>query len=150
MLRGKRALALKAPITTAADETFWNIFSNFRKNEVWYSMRIVCWQAILKKHHAFFVIFEKAAKFELVVCCNLYVGGALWVFVAVYLFLVVKLCLAFHRSLHCLPNITILQRDTLSDNLCEQFDQDQDRSKLFDTLMVFLKDFLKKLILKKK
>ena len=107
------------------------------------------------KHHAFFVIFEKAAKFELVVCCNLYVGGALWVFVAVYLFLVVKLnsfraeCLAFHRSLHCLPNITILQRDTLSDNLCEQFDPDQDRSKLFDTLMVFLKDFLKKLILKK-
>ena len=34
--------------------------------------------------------------------------------------------------------------------LCEQFDPDQDRSKLFDTLMVFLKDFLKKLILKKK
>ena len=91
MLRGKRALALKAPITTAADETFWNNFSNFRKNEVWYSMRLVCWQAILMKHHAFFVIFEKAAKFELVVCCKLYVGGALWVFVAVYLFLVVKL-----------------------------------------------------------
>ena len=49
-----------------------------------------------------------------------------------------------------MPNVTILQRDTLSDNLCEQFDPDQDRSKLFDTLMVFLKDFLKKLILKKK
>ena len=49
-----------------------------------------------------------------------------------------------------MPNVTLLQRDTLSDNLCEQFDPDQDRSKLFDTLMVFLKDFLKKLILKKK
>ena len=48
-----------------------------------------------------------------------------------------------------MPNVTLLQRDTLSDNLCEQFDPDQDRSKLFDTLMVFLKDFLKKLILKK-
>ena len=34
--------------------------------------------------------------------------------------------LAFHRSLHCLRNVTILQRDTLSDNLCEQFDPDQD------------------------
>ena len=49
-----------------------------------------------------------------------------------------------------MPNVTLLQRDTLSDNLCEQFDPDQDRSKLFDTLMVFLKDFFKKLILKKK
>ena len=57
-------------------------------------------------------------------------------------------CLAFHRSLHCLPNVTILQRDTLSDNLCEQFDPDQDQSKLFDTLMDFLKDFFfEKLIL---
>ena len=28
-----------------------------------------------------------------------------------------------------------------ADNICEQFDPDQDRSKLFDTLMVFLKDF---------
>ena len=35
------------------------------------------------KHHAFFVNFEKAAKFELVVCCNLYVDGALWVFVLI-------------------------------------------------------------------
>ena len=32
-------------------------------------MRIVCQQTILMKHHALFIIFEKAAKFEIVVCC---------------------------------------------------------------------------------
>ena len=37
-------------------------------------MRIVCQQTILMKHHALFVIFEKAAKFEIVVCCKLYVA----------------------------------------------------------------------------
>ena len=43
-------------------------------------MRIVCQQTILMKYHVLFVIFEKAAKFEIVVCCKLYiVGGALWV-----------------------------------------------------------------------
>ena len=36
-------------------------------------MRIVCWQKILMKYHALFVIFEKAAKFEIVVCCKLLV-----------------------------------------------------------------------------
>ena len=49
-----------------------------------------------------------------------------------------------------MPNVTILHRDTLSDNLCEQFDPDQDRSKLFDTLMVFLKDFFEKVDFEKK
>ena len=33
-------------------------------------MRIVCQQTILMKYHALFVIFEKAAKFEIVVCWN--------------------------------------------------------------------------------
>ena len=43
-------------------------------------MRIVCWQTILMKYQALFVIFEKVAKFEIVVCCKLWVlGGALWV-----------------------------------------------------------------------
>ena len=37
-------------------------------------MRIVCQQTILMKYHALFVIFEKAAKFEIVVCCKLYVA----------------------------------------------------------------------------
>ena len=38
-------------------------------------MKIVCQQTILMKYHALFVILEKAAKFEIVVCCKL--GGAL-------------------------------------------------------------------------
>ena len=33
-------------------------------------MRIVCQQAIIMKNHALLVIFEKAAKFEIVVCCK--------------------------------------------------------------------------------
>ena len=41
-------------------------------------MRIVCQQTILMKYHALFVIFEKGAKFEIVVCCKLF----LFVFVA--------------------------------------------------------------------
>ena len=34
-------------------------------------MRIVCQQTILMKYHALFVILEKAAKLEIVVCCKL-------------------------------------------------------------------------------
>ena len=34
-------------------------------------MRIVYQQTILIKYYAFFIIFEKAAKFEIVVCCKL-------------------------------------------------------------------------------
>ena len=34
-------------------------------------MRIVCHQTILMKYHARYVIFEKAAKFEIAVCCKL-------------------------------------------------------------------------------
>ena len=64
-------LTLKAPITTAADDKFWKILLNFRKNKVWHIIRIVCQQTILMKYHALFVIFEKAAKFEIVVCCKL-------------------------------------------------------------------------------
>ena len=37
-------------------------------------MRIVCQQTILMKYHALFVIFEKAAKFDIVVCCKLEVA----------------------------------------------------------------------------
>ena len=66
------SLTLKAPITTAADNKFCDIFANFQKNnKVWYFMRIVCQQTILIKYHALFVIFEEAAKFEIVVCCKL-------------------------------------------------------------------------------
>ena len=45
-------------------------------------MRIVCEQAILMKYHAL-VIFEKAAKFEIVPLL-LIAGGALWVNVNVW------------------------------------------------------------------
>ena len=31
----------------------------------------ICQQTILMKYHALFVIFEKAAKFEIVFCCKL-------------------------------------------------------------------------------
>ena len=36
-------------------------------------MRIVCQQTILIKYmyHALYVIFEKAAKFEIVICCKM-------------------------------------------------------------------------------
>ena len=34
-------------------------------------MRIVCQKTILMKYHALYVNFEKAANFEIVVCCKL-------------------------------------------------------------------------------
>ena len=34
-------------------------------------MKIICQQMILMNYHALFVIFEKAPKFEIVVCCKL-------------------------------------------------------------------------------
>ena len=40
-------------------------------------MRIVCWQTILIKYHALFVIFKKAANFEMS-SSALIIGGALW------------------------------------------------------------------------
>ena len=53
---------------------FATSFLVFDKNKVWYFMRIVCQQTILMKYHALLVIFEKAAKFEIVVCCKLKVA----------------------------------------------------------------------------
>ena len=79
-------------------------------------MRIVYWQAILMKHHAFLAIFEKEAKFELVVCCKgvlvlsrqaqLFPSRGAWY---MYFIGVFTVC----HMLHC----TILQRGTLSGNL---------------------------------
>ena len=63
-------LTLKAPITTAADGKFCDIFSYFRKNKVWYFMRIVCQQMILMKYHTLFTIFEKAAKLSSAANCR--------------------------------------------------------------------------------
>ena len=50
---------------------FATSFLIFEKNKVRYFMRIVCQQTILMKYHALFVSFEKASKFEIVVCCKL-------------------------------------------------------------------------------
>ena len=47
---------------------FATSFPFFNKNKVWYYMRIVCQQT---KYYALFVIFEKAAKFAIVVYCKL-------------------------------------------------------------------------------
>ena len=62
---------MSTPITTAADDKFWDILPNFQQKKVQYYIRIVCQQTILMKFHALFVIFEKAAKFLIVVCCKL-------------------------------------------------------------------------------
>ena len=50
---------------------FVTFFPICDKIKVWYYMRIVCQQTILMKYHALLVIFEKASKFETVVCCKL-------------------------------------------------------------------------------
>ena len=73
-----KVLTLKAPITTAADDKISDIFPYFRKNKVWYFIRIVCKQTILMKYHALFVIFEKNSK---IWNCHLLqiIGGALGV-----------------------------------------------------------------------
>ena len=64
-------LTLKMPSTTVADDKIFRHLSIFEKNKVRYFTRITCQQTILMKYHALFVIFEKAAKFLIVVCCNL-------------------------------------------------------------------------------
>ena len=56
--RRRQILTLKAPITTVADDKFCDTFPNLKKG---------------MKYHALFVIFEKAAKFEIAICCKLYV-----------------------------------------------------------------------------
>ena len=55
---------------TAADNKLYDLLI-FLKNKVWYFMKIACQKTILMKYHALFVIFEKAANFENVVCCKL-------------------------------------------------------------------------------
>ena len=69
-------LTLKAPIMTAADHKFCDILV-FETNKVRYFMKIICQQQmILMKYmyHALFVIFEKAAKFEIIICFKLLVA----------------------------------------------------------------------------
>ena len=64
-------LTLKAPITTAADDKFCDIFPpNFRKNKVWYYMRIVYQQTILMKYHALLDILKKQQNLKLSSAAN--------------------------------------------------------------------------------
>ena len=69
-------LTLKEPITTAADDKFCDIFSNFRKEEgiILHENRLPADDS----HEISYLIcyLEKAAKFETVVCCKK-IGGAL-------------------------------------------------------------------------
>ena len=62
-------------------------------------MRIVCWQTILMKYHTLFVIFENAAKFEIVVCCKLYIGGALRAKATILWIVLISLSLSLSLSL---------------------------------------------------
>ena len=57
-------------------------------------MRIVCQQMILMKYHALFVIFEKAAKFENVVCCKLKVT-LYWLSINTVTQILVPFCIVF-------------------------------------------------------
>ena len=70
-LHGLFYLPLKRQSRLQQTTNFVAFFLVFDKNKVWYFMRIVCQQTILMKGHALFVIFEKAAKFEIVICCKL-------------------------------------------------------------------------------
>ena len=71
VLQWNRKLTLKRQSQLQQRTNFAKSFPIFDKNKVWYYMRIVCLQTILMKYHALFVIFEKAAKVESVVCCKL-------------------------------------------------------------------------------
>ena len=63
-------LTLKAPIPTAADDKFCDIFSNFRKKKgtIFHENRLPA--EILMKYHALFVIFEKWQNFILLSAAN--------------------------------------------------------------------------------
>ena len=65
-------LTLKAPITTAADDNFCNIFTYFLQKVRYdrYIMRIGCQQTILMKYHALFVIFVKRQNSKLSSAAN--------------------------------------------------------------------------------
>ena len=70
-LQAYKVLTLNASFTTATDNNFCDIFHKFRK-----IIRHIPWELsasrqILIKYYALFIIFEKAAKFDIVVCCKL-------------------------------------------------------------------------------
>ena len=65
-------LTLKAQITTAADDNFCDIFAIFFDKKIGFIFHENCLPADDSQEIAsLFVIFEEAAKFKIVVCCNL-------------------------------------------------------------------------------
>ena len=62
---------LKAPITTAADDNFCVIFPNFRKKKgmIFHENRLPADNSYEISY--LICYFQKAAKFEIVVCCKL-------------------------------------------------------------------------------
>ena len=63
-------LTLKASMTTAADGKFCDIFSNFqKKGMICHENRLLADDS--HEISCLIVIFEKAAKFEIVFCCKL-------------------------------------------------------------------------------
>ena len=65
-----RYLNLKGPITTAADDKFFNIFLNFRKNKITYFMRIVCQQTILMNIIPYLLFLKKRQNVKLLSAAN--------------------------------------------------------------------------------
>ena len=70
---------LAVPITTAADNKFYNLqqttissFAAFSKitNKEYYCMRIVCQQTILMKYHTLFYSLFRKDVTKFVVCCS--------------------------------------------------------------------------------
>ena len=66
------------PFTTAADDKFRNIFPNFRKKEgmIFHENHLKAGNS--HEYHALFVVFEKAARFEICTLLQI-IGGTLWV-----------------------------------------------------------------------
>ena len=68
------SITIEAPLTTAADNKFCDIFSNFRKNKVCHFMnRRFSWNTM-----PYLLFLKKASTFDFVVCCRI-IAGALWV-----------------------------------------------------------------------
>ena len=64
-------LTLKTPITTAADDKFCNIFPNFQKKKGMIIHENCLPADNSREISCLICCFEKAAKFEIVVCCKL-------------------------------------------------------------------------------
>ena len=60
-IHGIKILTLKAPVTAAADDKFFDIFSNFRKK----IRHEITYESSASRQISCFVIFEKASQLKL-------------------------------------------------------------------------------------